>query len=154
LSGWVTIPAPRSKWRFHVLVPLFAAAMALFGRDLWVRYLLLVATVLIHESGHALTALCLGSKRVEVSVWPVFARANVEHFPDRREAWIAAAGPAVNLAAAALFFALGGSWDLQLARAPLLDFMATVNLIMGAGNLLPVVPADGGRMIRALRRYA
>ena len=154
MSGWITIPLARSRWRFHVLVPLVAAAMALFPRDLWGRYLLLVATVLIHESGHALTALALGSKRVEVSVWPVFARASVEHFPDRREAWIAAAGPGVNLLAAALFFGLGGSWDLRLARAPLLDFMATVNLIMGVGNLLPVMPADGGRMIRALRRYA
>ena len=152
MNAWLTLKIARSRWRLHTGVFLLAAILIVPGRDLWLRYLLLLATVLLHESGHALVALALGSRRVEVKLWPIFARAEVEDFQDRREAWIALAGPLSNLACAGVVAAMGGRWDLSLARAQIPDFLFTVNLLMGIGNLLPVPPADGGRVLRSLKR--
>ena len=152
MNVWLTLKIARSRWRLHPGVLLLTAAVVVAGGDLWLRYLLLLLAVLLHESGHALVALALGSRRVEVKLWPIFARAEVEDFKDRREAWTALAGPLSNLACAGVVAALGGRWNLSLPRAPIPDFLFTVNLLMGLGNLLPVPPADGGRVLRSLRR--
>jgi Zn-dependent protease len=105
-----------------------------------------------HELGHAVSSLALGADRAEVRILPVFGRAFVVNFRDRREAWIALAGPALNLLCAGFVLLLGGRFDLHLRGAPLVDFLFTINLLMGVGNLVPVRPLDGGRALAALAR--
>jgi peptidase M50-like protein len=63
---------------------------------------------------------------------------------------IAAAGPAVSFALSGLSYVLAA-----LTGVHLLAVLAGVNLALGAFNLLPVFPSDGGRILRAwlARRY-
>lgn len=149
---WLVLRRGPLALRASLLLPLAAAALAWRSGDAAARYALLLGALLAHELGHALAAVRLGARAVVVSIWPLFGRALVERLAGRREAVVAVAGPAVNLVLAGGLFALGARPDLALRSAPLLDFLLTVNLGMGAGNLLPVFPADGGRALAALRR--
>jgi Zn-dependent protease len=73
--------------------------------------------------------------------------------PKQHMAWVAAAGPAVNLAMAigwALFLKLA----LQLPAGPAGGALArmaiagiVVNVVLMAINLLPILPLDGGRIV-------
>ncbi|MHC4932673.1 MAG: M50 family metallopeptidase [Planctomycetota bacterium] len=149
MRGWLKMPLGRLLIRLHLLIPVAAAVLWLVSPDVGARYLLLLAVLLLHEMGHALTSLLLGASRAEVRILPAFGWALVERFPDRREGWAALAGPSANLLAAAGLALFGAGFDLQLGRAPLPDFLFTVNLLMGAGNLLPIKPLDGGRALAA-----
>ena len=142
----------RLKVRIHLTLPLAVGLTLLVPGDLWLRYLLLLATLLLHELGHAGAALLLGGNESRISIWPVFGRAEVEAFPDRRSAWVALSAPAANLLCAGLLLGAGGGATLSLGTAPLLDLAFTANLLMGVGNLLPFPPVDGGRALVALRR--
>jgi stage IV sporulation protein FB len=151
MAPWLTLRKGRLDVRMHVLVPAAAAAAGLLlGWGVALRYLLLLGTLLLHEMGHAGACLLLGGRAATVRVWPVFGRADVETMQGGRGAAVAAAGAAVNLAAAAAAWGLGGAFDLALRRAVPLDVLLTANLVMGVGNLVPVVPLDGGRVLRAL----
>ena len=151
---WLPIRAGRFEFRIQLLVPVAAAAFALLlpRSDLWLRYLLILSVLVFHECAHAVTALLLGARRAIVCIWVCFGLAYVDRFGDRREAWVALAGPAANLVAAAALALAGGRPTLALGSAPILDLLLAANLLMGAGNLIPVFPIDGGRALRALRR--
>lgn len=152
MGWWLTLPAGRFVLRIHLGVALLAAALSGTGWALGNRYLLLVATLLLHELSHAVVALLVGARRVEVRIWPVFGRADVEHFPDLREALVALAAPLANLIAAGFLWNAGGRPTLELARGPWVDFLFTINLAMGLGNLIPIPPIDGGRALQAIAR--
>jgi len=142
----------RLSLRIHVVLALIAGGLALLGGDLWLRYLLLVGTLFMHELAHAAVALALGDKQAVVSLWPWGGVAHVEAFGDIREAVVALAAPAANLAVAAGFALAGARFDLMLGQCPLRDFVFTANLLMGVGNLVPLPFLDGGRAFRILRK--
>jgi len=148
---WIVVPLGRLALRFHLLLPLAVGAICMVPGDLWLRYLLLLQALLLHELAHALTALGLGHGRAVVSMWPLFGRADVETFGDRRTALVALSAPAANLVCAGVLFLLGGRPTLALGSAPLLDLAQTAHLLMGLANLLPIPPVDGGRALVALR---
>ncbi|MHC5050863.1 MAG: hypothetical protein ACYTGK_09660 [Planctomycetota bacterium] len=148
---WIDVPLGRLGLRFHLLLPVTVGALCLLPGDLWLRYLLLLLALFVHESAHALTALGLGQGRAVVSMWPFFGKADVETFGDRRTALVALSAPAANLVCAGALFLAGGRPTAALGAAPLLDFTHTAHLVMGLANLLPVPPVDGGRALVALR---
>jgi CBS domain-containing protein len=103
---------------------------------------------LLHELGHALTALRFGVGIVSITMYPIGGVARLKSQPrPMQEIWITAAGPAVNLVLAAMLTALedvaGAEW-----RAPFRD-LARSNLLLALFNLLPAFPMDGGRLLRA-----
>jgi len=104
------------------------------------------ASVLLHEFGHALMARRYGIRTHDITLLPIGGLARLARMPanPRHELWIALAGPAVNVAIAALLFPallLGSSLLLQL-------FAINVGLVLF--NMLPAFPMDGGRVLRAL----
>jgi Zn-dependent protease len=138
----------------------------------------LLVSVLVHELAHAMCAKSLGVPVSHISLTWFGGYAAFRVRPTRwREAVIAFAGPAANLALAALMFALlatlpasdlarlSGAGELVIAepgkltiRAPeppsillyTLNLAASINLGLGIFNLLPGLPLDGGHALRAV----
>ena len=118
------------------------------------------ACVALHEYGHALAARHYGIGTLEITLLPIGGLARLESMPDepKQELWIALAGPATNYALAAILLALhllsGGNLSNLISPGlfggSLISTLFQVNLIMGLFNLLPALPMDGGRILRAL----
>jgi len=112
---------------------------------------LLGASVLAHELGHCLTAMKLGIPVRRVRLFLLGGLSEVGRTLRRpsHEGWVAAAGPAVSLAlglvfgAGALLLNPGGPVWLLVVEC------AVANGAVGVFNLLPGLPLDGGRMLRA-----
>jgi Zn-dependent protease len=116
--------------------------------------LLLFASILAHEFGHAIVARRHGIEVEEIDLWllgGVSKMRNEAHHPDD-ELRYAIAGPAVT----AVFALVFGAIDLALpASAPavlraLIGYQLLVNVLILGFNLLPAFPLDGGRVLRSL----
>lgn len=117
---------------------------------------LLFGSVLLHELGHALLAHRLGVSTSSIDLHMLGGTAMLRQGPttSEDEAWIAAAGPAVSLSLASLFGALALLLGAELAPSitsvvDLILYGGLVNLGLGLFNLLPALPMDGGRILRA-----
>ncbi len=120
---------------------------------------LLFLCVLLHEFGHIFTARAFGVRTPDVILLPIGGVSRLERIPEKpsEEFLIAIAGPAVNVAIAAVLVLVGGanlSVDrlaaLESADVSMIDRLAAVNLFLAAFNLIPAFPMDGGRVLRAL----
>jgi len=138
------------KIRIH---PLFVVLLVLaMGVGLWKQIVLLFVIVMLHEFGHALAASSLGYEVEEISLLPFGGVAKLSHggigFTPKHEAFIAIAGPAVNLMLAVLAWVLNitGVWSDSF-----FETMVQLNLWIAIFNLLPGLPLDGGRILRAAR---
>lgn len=106
------------------------------------------ASVIAHELGHALVARRLGVRVASIELHFFGGAAKLVDQPRTPgdEVAISAAGPAVSFVIAGLSLLLA-----QLAfAAPLFGALAWINLLLGAFNLIPALPLDGGRILRAL----
>jgi Zn-dependent protease len=118
---------------------------------------ILVGSVLLHELGHALMARQRGLAVTGIYLH-VFALAHVERGRPRDELLITLAGPMANLLLACILLLMPGAAvsfpGLRLQTWLSQPFWAAVgcNLLMGLLNLVPVLPADGGRALRTLFR--
>jgi Zn-dependent protease len=127
------------------------------GANPFISLLFIVAIfgcVLLHELGHSLTARRYGIGTSDITLYPFGGVASLRgEAGPREELLIAAAGPLVNLLIAMVTFALiailetvvltnTGYYHLQL--------FGNINIILAVFNLLPALPMDGGRILRAL----
>lgn len=118
--------------------------------------LLVFACVTAHEFGHILTARRFGVKTPEVILSPIGGIANMERIPEdpRQELLVALAGPAVNVAIAAILLiggvSLQGLASLDFGTATLAQRLTFVNISLVVFNMIPAFPMDGGRVLRAL----
>ena len=118
------------------------------------------ACVLLHEFGHALVARRFGIGTRRITLLPIGGVAELERSPSdpRAEMWIAAAGPAVNFAIAAVLGLVGLGFGLfggTGVASVVFTGLVWANLMLGLFNLVPAFPMDGGRVFRAwaARRY-
>ncbi|MBO8137266.1 MAG: M50 family metallopeptidase [Desulfotomaculum sp.] len=111
--------------------------------------LILFAVVLVHEIAHTITAVRLGIQVIEIELLPFggVARLGTElALNTQKEIAVAMAGPLSNLAliGLALGFRSYGLWNEELGR-----FFLQCNILLAGFNLLPALPLDGGRVLRA-----
>lgn len=167
--GSVSGIAIRVHFTFALLVAAFASHLgdkagargAVFGVLL---VLGLFACVVLHELGHALVAQRFGVAVREILLLPIGGVARLLSEPKKplHELCIALSGPLVNVVlAVAAFAALGGrvpplDWDALQTRAiatpsgeNVLLLLLYGNVMLAAFNLLPALPMDGGRVLRA-----
>lgn len=129
------------------------APVAAYGLGL-LSALLLFASILLHELGHALVARRNGVEIEEIDLWLLGGVARMAGYPRTAGAELrfAIAGPAVTLAIAAAFGAIAALLPSSAPAAlrALVEYQAFINLAILAFNLLPAFPLDGGRVARAL----
>lgn len=114
------------------------------------------AAILLHEAGHILTARLCGVRMSGLRIDLFGARLKLTGMMSyRREAAIAAAGPAVNLLSAAvillpLYGAGAEGIASYLAGGEAGGIFALSSVALAAINLLPVRSLDGGRILRCV----
>jgi stage IV sporulation protein FB len=120
---------------------------------------LLFLCVLLHEFGHIFTARAFGVMTPDVILLPIGGVARLERIPEKpsEEFLIAIAGPAVNVAIAALLVLFAGVpldpshlVSIESNKAGLAERLALVNVFLALFNLIPAFPMDGGRVLRAM----
>ena len=140
-----------TRLRLHPLLPLLWLTAALGGVS---RLAAGLCALLLHESGHLIAARLCGAAVSEVEITPlggVMTAENAETLGSGRQFLLACAGPLFNLIGCLMAPVLFTS-----ARAPFsfVCAFAKANLLLLLINLLPVLPLDGGQMLRAvLRRF-
>ena len=114
---------------------------------------LFFASIFLHELSHSLVALRRGLtvRRIRLFIFGGVSEIEEEAETPSDELAVTAAGPATSLVLGLVFVAIG--WPLSSA----LEMPARVALILGIANLsiavfnlLPGLPLDGGRLLRAL----
>jgi Zn-dependent protease/CBS domain-containing protein len=117
-----------------------AAALVFFG------------SVLLHELAHSLVAQARGLPVASITLFLFGGVSALKREPESAgdEFLIAAAGPAAS------FLLAGAIWAGTLLLPDgtpvhaVLGYLAFANLLLGAFNLLPGFPLDGGRVLRAI----
>ena len=154
------IPVYISPYWFLIaglFIVLYANSAALAGSS-GVRYLvaaafvvLLYASVLVHELSHSLVARGFGLPVRRILLYPLGGFSEIEQEPPTpgREFLVAAAGPVLSLVLAAAGYGIIEAVDPRGLPGLLIQQLVWANLLVGLFNLLPGLPLDGGRMLRA-----
>ena len=110
------------------------------------------ASLLLHELGHAVVARREGMEIEGITLWLFGGVARFKGmFPSAgAELRIALAGPAVSLVLGLLFLGAAAALPLPDAVDGVVEWLGRINLILLAFNMLPALPLDGGRVLRAL----
>ena len=127
---------------------LLALVFFAFGGAIGVALVLLVfGSVLLHELGHAVVARRLGVHVAGIELSFFGGAAKMVQLPRTatHELLIAAAGPVVSLVLGGLGLGLGA-----LTHSTFFAWLGWTNLIIAGFNLIPALPMDGGRILRAL----
>jgi Zn-dependent protease len=154
-SGYFRFVAPRQG----------LATLLLLGA---ISALLLFGSVLVHEFSHSLVAQRLGMRVRDITLFIFGGVSNIGGEPRsaRDEFLVAFVGPLTSFALAGVFWligrSLGGNPGLDLLfgsvrglrgmTPPLaiLNYLTVINVLLGAFNLIPAFPLDGGRVFRSI----
>ncbi len=150
--SWCLAKIRGQKILLHPFFLLFLFLWLLAGLPL--ETLFLFVLVLLHELTHSFVGRLSGIKVESIELFPFGGAAHPAsplEFEPRKEIMIAAAGPLFNLV---LFLLLNNYRQLFFLLFPLRQvhyiFLLRANLFLFIFNLLPGLPLDGGRILRAL----
>jgi Zn-dependent protease/predicted transcriptional regulator len=109
------------------------------------------ASLLLHELGHAVQARRESMDIDGITLWLFGGVATFRGaFPSAiAELRVALAGPAVS-AVLAVGFGLAAAMGLPAVADGVVTWLAVINVVLLAFNLLPALPLDGGRVLHAL----
>lgn len=146
---------------FFILVLLFALSesapggLGLLGGLAWLAAIF--ACVLIHEFAHSLVARSRGAVVHSIVLLPIGGVSRMEKLPTLwyDELAIAIVGPLASfglagLAAVASFVTGASLLPVNIYDGAFVPRLVWLNLLLGAFNLLPAFPLDGGRVLRSL----
>jgi len=111
-------------------------------------------SLLLHELAHSLVATANGLPVREITLFALGGVSQIERDPAsaRLEFWMAFVGPLTSLSIGFICLAatqvLGGSSSDPWSAV--LSWLGYINITLGAFNLIPGYPLDGGRILRAL----
>ncbi|MFD4575858.1 site-2 protease family protein [Streptomyces sp. NPDC058417] len=110
------------------------------------------ASVLVHELAHTIAALRfkLPVRRIQLQFFGGVSEIEKEAETPGREFVLAFVGPLLSLVLAGLFYLAMLTVEPGTVPGVLLAGLMISNLIVAAFNLLPGLPLDGGRMLRAV----
>src|SRR5579875_3555761 len=107
--------------------------------------------ILAHEVAHTLVSIALGHPVRRVVLFMLGGVSEIEGEPGRArdELLIAAAGPMASVAIAAAAWGITVALPAHTVLSVLCALLAWSNIVLAAFNLLPGLPLDGGRLLRA-----
>src|SRR5262245_28954648 len=113
---------------------------------------LFYVSLLAHELAHALVARRQGVKVAGITLWLFGGVSRLEGEPSsaRSEALIAGVGPLTSFAVAVVAAAVAFLFSSNDLAGSLFGWLAFVNVLLGAFNLVPAFPLDGGRLLSAI----
>lgn len=140
---------------------LIAAVFVLSYPELYlpILFLFLFIFVVLHELSHSLVARHYKMKVRKIVLYPIGGVSEIEEIPEnpRMEWRMAIAGPLTSFAIGLVLLALTAVTtgltalpSLTLTGDNFLFDLASLNLLLGAFNMIPAFPMDGGRVFRAL----
>lgn len=109
--------------------------------------------VLLHEGAHIVVAKKLGYAVENIELFPFGGVARVKEFISinpQHEMAIAVAGPIINFILVIVLYPLSNTLHFSNQY---ITFFIYSNLIIGIFNLMPIVPLDGGRIVRGYLSY-
>ncbi|NJL39121.1 MAG: site-2 protease family protein [Leptolyngbyaceae cyanobacterium RM2_2_4] len=117
-----------------------------------VTALLLFASVLAHELGHSFVAMAQGIevKSITLFIFGGLASLGEESKTPGGSFRVAIAGPLVSFALFGLFTAVNLLVDLPNSLAAIVALLSYINLALGAFNLIPGLPLDGGNVLKSI----
>jgi Zn-dependent protease/CBS domain-containing protein len=143
---------------------LMVAVFFLFYPQLYffVLILFLFVFVVFHELAHSIVARHYGIKVRKIVLYPIGGVSEIEEIPEKPSIeWrMAIAGPLTSFLIGIVLLALDQLTLIEMPVAQFASSLATagsllldlslLNFILGAFNLIPAFPMDGGRVFRAL----
>lgn len=117
------------------------------------------ASILFHELSHSIVARYYGLPVHNITLFLLGGVAELTEEPKtpKIEFLMAIAGPLASLALGFLFFGIARgavAGDMSLPVIAVVNYLALINWIVAAFNMLPAFPLDGGRIFRsALWKY-
>lgn len=148
--------------KIHITFPLI---LILFGAEAWIRggvgealwavalVMAVFICVVLHELGHSLQVRRYGVPVRDIVLLPIGGMARAEKIPEDpwQEIVVAISGPMVNFSIATILLAVilirGEPMDIE---NDFLTSLFSINIVLGAFNLIPAFPMDGGRILRGL----
>jgi len=120
--------------------------------------ILFFAALILHELSHAMVAKIRGLPIHQITLFLLGGAAQIEREPTDAgtEFWMAIAGPITSfvLGLCLLVMARAVGWARGLTPATpglaVLVWLGYINVLLGAFNLIPGFPMDGGRVLRAV----
>jgi Zn-dependent protease len=112
--------------------------------------LVLFGSILLHELSHSLVARRQGMSVRSITLFIFGGVSSIGEEPRRpgQEFVMAAVGPLTSFALAGLF-GIGAAF-LRGGVGTATQYLAFINVLLGAFNLLPGFPLDGGRVLRSI----
>jgi len=113
--------------------------------------ILLYLSVLIHELSHSLVAKGFGLPVRRILLYPLGGFTEIEEEPPTpgKEFLVSAAGPAMSFVLAGIGIGVNVLLTTHGIARVLIDSFVLANALVGIFNLLPGLPLDGGRILRA-----
>ncbi len=117
---------------------------------------LLFLSVLLHELAHSFVAMGEGLKVRDITLFFLGGMANLENEcqTSKGSLKIAISGPIVSLLLAFLMILLSNNLSVSnIVFSNLFKQVGSLNLLIGLFNLLPIIPLDGGVILKSLIWY-
>ncbi len=149
------IPVVIQPW-FWITLALIGGALGASSSDALMRVLLFVLagflSILVHELGHALTGKAFGAPtQITLMAFGGFAAFPANAFTRTQDLLVTAAGPAIQLVLAGIFFAITLFVELPtFAASYFVSIVIIISIFWAVINLVPVIPLDGGRLMASL----
>ncbi len=140
-----------SKFKVNFLFIVFLFISFIYG---YIEYTVIsFVIVIIHEMSHTLVSLGLGYKIEKIEIFPLGGVVKLNKLigiNPNHEILIAGAGPISNIFMALIAYFIVIIYEVN---HNLLLYFIYANIIITITNLLPVLPLDGGRIVRAYLSY-
>lgn len=152
----------RLHWSFPLLVLIVVlptggrlTTRSLVDGLVWIAALFVC--IVIHELSHSIVAQRRGFTVRDIVLLPIGGASEISGLPGTPadELTIAIAGPLASVVLAGAFGLIGYAsgaalWPPGLFAGAILSRLMWANLLLAGFNLLPAIPMDGGRVLRAL----